>query len=211
MRVFVGSHRTHERERFEHSFRIDRVLAHRDFRPTKPFRNDIALIRVRANQASGITFNEYVRPICLPQTGELMRPGSACSVTGWGRQWAAAGDGDDDDDVVERPSSAAAAETAATLRAAVVPILDDEMCSRTHAGTVLGDSMLCAGYMQGGVDACDGDSGGPLSCRHEERFYVIGVVSWGEECAQKGKPGVYTRVFAFREWIERGVTELMAD
>lgn len=204
MRVFVGSHRINERERFEHSFRIDRVLAHRDFRSTKPFRNDIALIRVRANTRNGITFNEYVRPICLPQSSELMRPGSACSVTGWGRQWA-----DDDDGNVERPASVA--ETAATLRAAVVPILDDVMCSQTHAGTVLGDSMLCAGYLQGGVDACDGDSGGPLSCWHEERYYVIGVVSWGEECAQEGKPGVYTRVFAFLDWIERSVAELMGD
>lgn len=198
--MFVGSHRPKEREQFEHSFRIDRVLVHPDFRPIKPYRNDIALIRVRANTASGITFNEYVRPICLPHAVELMRPpGGACSVTGWGqhRQWTAN----------DEPTGDEADAVATALRAAVVPILDDDICSQSH--DMVHYSMLCAGYMKGGVDACRGDSGGPLSCVHEDRSYLIGIVSWGEDCAQKNKPGVYTRVFAFIDWIRDGAQELM--
>uniref|UniRef100_A0A3Q1IEN0 Serine protease 56 n=1 Tax=Anabas testudineus TaxID=64144 RepID=A0A3Q1IEN0_ANATE len=34
------------------------------------------------------------------------------------------------------------------------------------------------------------------------RFQLYGITSWGDGCGEKGKPGVYTRVSAFSDWIQ---------
>ncbi len=71
-----------------------------------------------------------------------------------------------------------------------------------YRGMVDGESMLCAGDMEGGKDACNGDSGGPLFFYDEENNPVqIGVVSWGIGCARPNYPGVYSRVSSAYNWI----------
>lgn len=50
-----------------------------------------------------------------------------------------------------------------------------------------------------------GDSGGPLTCSEtgpRPREVLYGVTSWGDGRWKPGKPGVYTRVAVFRDWLQ---------
>lgn len=57
------------------------------------------------------------------------------------------------------------------------------------------DSMLCAGGQNavGWIDACRGDSGGPLITTISGVRTLVGMVSWGKGCAE-GTPGAYTSI-----------------
>lgn len=64
-------------------------------------------------------------------------------------------------------------------------------------------SMLCAsGITPAGdiIDACQGDSGGPLVATLEGQERLIGIVSWGTDCATSN-PGVYTRVARMYDFL----------
>jgi secreted trypsin-like serine protease len=64
---------------------------------------------------------------------------------------------------------------------------------------------MCAGNPQYNKDSCQGDSGGPLMYESNGSWIVSGVVSYGDECAKKDRPGVYARVSYYLPWI-RSVT-----
>ncbi len=85
-----------------------------------------------------------------------------------------------------------------------VPIVANEVCNQTQAynGRIRA-SMMCAGYTQGGRDACAGDSGGPLMVMHNGIFRQVGIVSQGDGCAMPEKYGIYTRVAHYTHWIQQ--------
>jgi hypothetical protein len=64
--------------------------------------------------------------------------------------------------------------------------------------------MLCAGYENGGKNACFGDSGGPLMIATSAApgWKQVGIVSWGSfYCGEADYPNVYTRVSTYQPWI----------
>lgn len=63
-------------------------------------------------------------------------------------------------------------------------------------------TMICAASMNGKTDACIGDSGGPLLTRGGKSV-LVGVVSFGYDCASKQYPGVYARVSRYSNWIQK--------
>lgn len=84
-----------------------------------------------------------------------------------------------------------------------------QVCKSRYAGDVIGPAQLCAGHEQKAKDSCQGDSGGPLVVADDDNCpRQIGVVSWGVGCADRDTEGklyygVYTRVSAHAEWIQR--------
>ena len=77
--------------------------------------------------------------------------------------------------------------------------------ARGHRANRIKDFHICAGYWHGGSDACNGDSGGPLACYVNGDPILMGIVSWGVECARHGTYGVYTRVSRYLRWINQTI------
>ena len=63
--------------------------------------------------------------------------------------------------------------------------------------------MLCAGIIKGGVDSCQGDSGGGLICQAAGgSWQVVGVVATGDlTCGAVAKPGIYTELQPYYDTI----------
>jgi secreted trypsin-like serine protease len=74
-----------------------------------------------------------------------------------------------------------------------VPVVDNNTCAADYSKSGSNydkASMFCAGVPEGGKDSCQGDSGGPAYVDGK----LAGIVSWGQGCARKDFPGVYTNV-----------------
>jgi trypsin len=88
------------------------------------------------------------------------------------------------------------------LQAVVVEAVSHAMCNNFYGGVIEQDSMICAGYPEGGKDSCQGDSGGPLIDQNGKQ---VGVVSFGIGCARPFFPGVYTRISKAIPWIHQQI------
>ena len=80
------------------------------------------------------------------------------------------------------------------LRTVEVDIIDHATCAAAY--WYLTSGMICASRLN--KDSCISDSGGPLAI---DDNLLIGVVSFGYECARESHPGVYAKVSNYRNWI----------
>ncbi|NXW80724.1 TMPS5 protease, partial [Hirundo rustica] len=143
---------------------------------------DIALMRLQVP----LNFSGAIRAACLPPSPQDLLQGTQCWVSGWGY------------------TSPEQAQVAGTLKEALVPLIGTRRCNSScvYKGELTA-RMLCAGHLQGRVDACQGDSGGPLVCWDGSMWRLVGIVSWGQGCAEPNHPGVYTNVAQLLPWIHR--------
>ena len=73
---------------------------------------------------------------------------------------------------------------------------------RAAYGTLSADQI---GAYRVGKDSCQGDSGGPLV---SPDGVLVGIVSWGEGCAEAGNPGVYANVGLLHDDISAALATL---
>lgn len=87
-----------------------------------------------------------------------------------------------------------------------LPYVDRGTCQNLGGNyATVGTDAICAGYQAGGKDSCQGDSGGPLVVNDGGTYKQVGVVSWGDGCAQANAYGVYSNVgyFDTNGWINK--------
>ncbi|MFI6050229.1 S1 family peptidase [Streptomyces violascens] len=96
------------------------------------------------------------------------------------------------------------------LNKATVPFVSDADCKKAYGDDLVPGDEICAGYVdQGGVDTCQGDSGGPMFRTDDAGAWIqVGIVSWGNGCAEPGYPGVYSEVSTFAAAIAQAASNL---
>ncbi|XP_035227774.1 clotting factor B-like [Stegodyphus dumicola] len=155
--------------------------------------HDIAILTL----SEDIEISERVQPICLPNVSDTAAVTSRANVTvtGWGH-------------------TSYGGESSNILKEASLQIVALSRCKLAYENLKtralsqgITTSMICAGHPDGGVDACHGDSGGPLMIEIDSRWIHVGIVSFGFLCGVAEYPGVYTRVSSYMPWIQRIVAE----
>ncbi|KAM5328509.1 tryptase beta-2-like [Glossophaga mutica] len=170
---------------------VNRVIPHPNYY-TVENGADIALLELE----DPVSISSHVQLVTLPPASETFPPGTTCWVTGWGNL--------DNEKPLPPPYP---------LQQVKVPIVENSVCdTEYHTGLYTGDNvqivhddMMCAGNRRKG--SCQGDSGGPLVCKVNGTWLQAGVVSWGDGCAQPNRPGIYTRVTHYLDWIRQYVPE----
>ena len=152
------------------------VSSHPDFDRSAPAADDAALLTL--DQPLDLADPAVVAGLPLVAVGETAPKGL---ISGWGDE--------DAGTLAVFPN---------VLQAAAVDIFPDSDCAN-YDGDYQPAVELCAGRrLRGGemVDTCQGDSGGPLArlAGVQSGDRLLGIVSFGNGCADPSFPGIYTRV-----------------
>ena len=168
-------------------YEVKKLIPHKRFRKqNKVVVNDIALIKVNGS----LIRSGYTSKALLPKMNESFV----------GKKGVASGFG------MTRPKDESSQSP--ILRAVDLNIMPPQECVKSHAMKFAPACMLCVGDKRGGKDTCNGDSGGPLVVTTDAGPVLAGIVSWGDEwCGRPGKPGVFTNVAVFVDFIRRVMSE----
>ncbi|CAH0402717.1 unnamed protein product [Chilo suppressalis] len=159
-------------------YNLKTIIPHEGFNRSYYF-NDIAVVVVDKPIRTSVN----VKQSKIIQKGLEVKPFSGCVVAGWGAKEFNGAQPDQ-------------------LHYTFVFVVNRNTCEERYRTkqAVIDKGMLCAGLIDvGGLDACVGDSGGPLI----HKGVVIGLVSFGYSCGHTYYPGVYTNLAHYTDWINK--------
>merc|ERR1711902_8531 len=147
--------------------------------------NDIALIEL----PSPMSFNDYIKPSCMPMAGDTADVDEMVTCTGWGK-----------------PSDSAGGISPVLRMVEDRPIISNSECNAIYG--IVGDGVVCIDTT-GGKGTCNGDSGGPLNMKYDvksgasgDKWKQVGVVSFGASAGcEVGYPAGFTRTEYYLDWI----------
>merc|ERR1739844_76156 len=150
---------------------------------TQDLSNDLALIEL----PSPIDFNDYIKPSCLPSTGDTADEDELVTCTGWGK-----------------PSDSAGGISPVLRMVEDLPIITNSACNAIYG--IVGSGVVCIDTT-GGKGTCNGDSGGPLNMKADvkaagQQWKQVGIVSFGASAGcEVGYPAGFTRTEYYLDWI----------
>eukprot|EP00096_Caligus_rogercresseyi_P010125 TRINITY_DN357_c0_g2_i1.p1 TRINITY_DN357_c0_g2~~TRINITY_DN357_c0_g2_i1.p1 ORF type:complete len:531 (-),score=72.03 TRINITY_DN357_c0_g2_i1:202-1656(-) len=166
--------------------KVKKIVRHKGF-SSQTLWNDVALVFL----SEPVEYGDTIKPICLDTSDDLYEQNDTATVVGWGS-------------IKEKgPQPSVLQEV--TLR-----LWSNEKCNETYGDSSpagITEHMICAGKQ--GKDSCSGDSGGPMMKAKGDKWFQIGIVSWGIGCGKSHYPGVYTRVAKMHEWISNVMEKFM--
>ncbi|NWW70289.1 GRAA protein, partial [Climacteris rufus] len=183
-KVILGAHSMTANEKEKQTFKITNCIPYPCYDPSTK-ENDIMLVQLHGRAK----LNKVVKLIPLPTSDDDPKPGTICTIAGWGKT------------ASQREAFSDA------LREVNVTVISREICNNKihyNGKPVITQNMICAGAKNGKKDSCDGDSGGPLRCNNVMR----GITSFGKpkKCGTVDGPGVYTRLTKrYLEWIRKTI------
>ncbi|NXF08197.1 GRAA protein, partial [Smithornis capensis] len=180
--VVLGAHSLKAREKEKQTFQIAKQIRYPCYDSSSK-ENDIMLLQLRGRAK----LNAAVKIIPLPTSDNDPKPGTICTVAGWGLT--------------------KSGTFSDTLREVNISVINREICNdeqHYNGKPVITQNMICAGDKNGKKDSCNGDSGGPLRCKNIMR----GITSFGKKnkCGKADGPGVYTRLTKqYLQWIRKTI------
>ena len=194
MEVVLGEHDI-ARANPSRVFKADKIVIHSGYYNTETwqkrdmYKNDIALVHIVRTPRPGL------EKITLYE-GPAIEPGTFISTLGWGVK------------SVAQDMQATRNAGSAVLYRADVKLLDRNACNLMlrnggnppDLANRINNSVVCGGQTKS--KACKGDSGGPVILTNGPAR-LVGIVSWtkNNSCGDPNKPGVYTWIEPYKQWI----------